>query len=82
MLQQDLQAQQDQDHAAGQLRPASVPCAEQASNLDARAGKQKGDGANKEGCCANMYLKEGKAHAHRQSVNTGGYGQGQHFSEG
>lgn len=49
MLQQDLQAHEDEDDAAHQLGAAFVPGAEKAAHLHPHSGEQEGNDADEAG---------------------------------
>ena len=46
MFQQDLAAHEDQDDAAGELRPGLIPEAEDVADLQSRGGEDEGGAAD------------------------------------
>ena len=78
VLQQDLQADEDQDHAPGDLRLRLVLQAEDVPDVDAQGRQQKGGHADETGGRQDANRKEGKGDAHSQRVDAGGHSQQQH----
>ena len=60
VLQEDLQAQEDEDDTAGQLRLALVPGAEQAAHLHPHGGEQEGDHPDKAAAAAMFTFRKAK----------------------
>ena len=84
MLQQDLQADENQDHAAAQLRPGLEAAAEHTAHTHPHRRKHKGDGADQGSRPQDLpagHAQKGKADPHRQGIDAGGHRQGQHRPE-
>ena len=71
MLQQDFNAQQHQDHAAGQLRPLFVPGAEPAAHRHTRNGNAERGGADDAAGRQNGGIKKRESNSDCQSINAG-----------
>ena len=79
MLQQDLQADENQDHAAAQLRPGLEATAEHTAHTHPHRRKHKGDGADQGSRPQDLpagHAQKGKADPHRQGIDAGGHRQG------
>ena len=83
MFQQDLATHEDQDDAAGELRPGLVPETEDVASLQARGGEEEGRRTDE------AYRRhdadprqQGEGDTHGQGVDAGGDGQEQHVPEG
>ena len=83
MLQQDLAAHEDQDDAAGELRPGLILQAEDVADLQSGGGEDKGGAADEaDGGHDVDPRQQGEGDAHGQGVDAGGDGQEQHGLEG
>ena len=78
MLQQNFTAQQHQNHAAGQLRPAFALFAHDAPGSHADGRQDKGGYTDKTDGGDDIHLQKGEGNAHGQGVNAGGDGQREH----
>lgn len=78
MLQQDLDAHEDQDHAAGQLGFGAEAGAEDSAHPRTRAGQDEGGHADEQDGGEDIHLEEGEGNAHGQSIDAGGQRHGQH----
>ena len=81
MLQEDLEAQEDQDDAAGELRLALVFGAEDAADLHAQGGQEEGDHADEADGGQDPHLQKSEGDAHGQGVDAGGHRHDQHGFE-
>ena len=81
MLQQNLDAQQDQHHAARKLRRRLVPRAEYVANTNARRRKGKGHAANEQHGRHNIHLQKCKGDTDCERVNAGRHRKRQHGAE-
>ena len=75
MLQQNLQADENQDHTAGDLRLFLVPQTEPVAHHHAHAAEHKGGAADDADGRHNVHPQEREGNAHGQRVNAGGNGQ-------
>ena len=69
MLQQDLQADEYEHHAAQQFRPGLEPGAEHIADLHAHGGDDKGAHADQGDGGQDIDPQKGKGHAHSQRVD-------------
>ena len=82
MFQEDLQADEDQDHTAAQLCLGLEAAAEHTAHAHANSREHKGGGGDQAGGREDLPLahaQEGEAHAHRQGINAGGHSHGEHL---
>ena len=82
VLQQNLEAHENQDDAPRQLRPGLVAKAEDVAHLQPRSGEEESGDADEGHGGEDMYIRQqGEGDAHRQGVDAGGHGQEEHGAE-
>ena len=78
MLDQNFEADQDQDDAAGPFCFGLVEDSEYSADFNADHGKYERGTADKADCLQNPDIQKCEGDADGQCVNAGGYGQNQH----